>query len=321
MTLKEIKNLDDETPIDEVVFQVTKLGNHKPATKPGWASEWFVNIKDAEGTMLSAIFKLKKNTYDPATLVGKTVKFVTGQDKDGNKTGIKVKLNGQWKNVYITDSAKMSIVGSTSAASSPSPSGSGGSATNHRATPPPLVGLSPEDIAKHLATEWVQVYDWTHEIFETRLKPEQIREVVTGIIIEMRRLPITILPTTDRKINWKDFVFRDTRLGDLDQAKLMNGYVFCLQGKLKTPEVVMAFEAAFKDMGFDHRSVYGHWLNKEGIEDDTADTILLRHMTTTDDMKDGDYQAILSKPELFEEMKQLQASKHTAFDDQEVNLD
>jgi hypothetical protein len=319
MNLIDILNLPDDTGIAEVTLTIASVNETKPKslTNPAWGNETFCQAFDATGK-IGVIIQQKKPKFDPQTIKGKTIHLKAWNSPDRGFMGLRLKHKGAYKNLIVTDTADIKILGEgTSAPSAASASKPTASATPTRASFPSQL-LTPEETAKHLASEWCAVYDWTKDIFETRLDAGAIREVVTGVVIEMHRKQIDILPYTDRKIDWKNYVLQGTKLGDLPPEKIKNGYILSLQGKFKNLDTCQAFDAAFKDSKLTHRELFGYWLNKEGIDDESSDSILLRDFQSNEDMDDAMYQTVLSRSDFFEEAKKLQASKKTPFDDEDT---
>lgn len=323
MNINEILELPDGTSIENVTLTFNSVNDPKPKSpnNPSWGKEWFAQCFDATGK-IGVIICLKKDEYDPVSFKGKTVQFTSGKNADKQNVGIKTKKNkaGTYLNIYITDAAKPKILdGHQQAAPSSTSSTSRTSESNHRASFPAQL-LPVDDLAKHLAAEWVHVYDLVAPIFETRLTTEQLPERVTSIIMGLKRdFHIqNILPIPEKKVDWKNYVIQGTKLGDLPLEKLRNGYVKSLQGAFKNPDTVAAFTSAFKEMELGHSSVYGHWLVKEGIDDDTSEELLKLKYSSLEAITDEDYRKILSDPEFFEEAKRIQAAKKTPFDDDEA---
>lgn len=327
MTIQEATQLPDGTPIQEITFTVHTVGEKKLASpnNPSWGHEYFCQCFDATGKC-GVIFKFKKPGRDPNTWKGHTIKCVTSHNQAQELTGIKLKHKGEYRNIYVTDSATITIVGAGSQpVQPPQATGTGlvSQPASYRQQPPPpqAVGMSPEEYAKHCATCWCQVYDWTADIFKSRLGNDAlVRECVTSVVITMQRDHIAILPFTDRPYNWKDYEFKGKKLSEYPVEKLMIGYAFVLQGKVKNDEAIKAFTAAFEATSGSHRSVYGQLLLKEEIDEDTGHTTLLRRIQAVEDMTDDDFKAVIADEKFFEEAKALQVAKATPFDDA-VSLD
>jgi hypothetical protein len=321
MTVLDAINLPDDTSIEEITLTINKLNPPKlaSAAHPEYGKEWFGQASDGTGKV-GVIFKMKKAENNPEKYQGQTISIKTSHNRERAMTGIKLKHREQYRNIYITDSAQITVVGQGAAqpASTPAATGRTYNTTPSKAAAP---AMTPEEYAKHVATCWCAVYDWTAEIFKTRLDESQIRECITSVVITMQRDGIAILPFTDRPFNWKDAEFKGKKLSEYTDDQLKVGYTFTLQGKVKAEDTVKAFRAAFESMNIPHSSVYGFLLNKDGIEDDTAETILLKSLKTPENMTDDDYKEIISNSQFFEEAKSLQAAKNTPFDDAETSLD
>lgn len=327
MTIAEISQLPDNTPIQEVTLTIQSVGEKKLSSpnNPSWGHEWFCQAFDATGKC-GVIFKFKKPNRDGAIYAGQTIKVVTGHNQATEMTGIKLKHKGQYRNIQISDSATITIMGAGSQPVQPLPA-TGARPVSQPASfraqlpPPQAVGMSPEEYAKHVATCWCQVYDWTVDIFKTRLGEDAlVRECVTSVVITMQRDNIAILPFTDRPYNWKDYEFKGKKLSEYPVEKLMIGYAFVLQGKVKNDEAIKAFTAAFEATSGSHKSVYGQLMTKEELDEDTGNTILLRRFQAVEDMTDDDFKAVIADEKFFEEAKALQVAKATPFDDA-VSLD
>lgn len=306
--VSQIKSLADGTPIDQIEFVLDNLGQEKKSQNAGWASTWLGKAKDGND-FASVTFSFKKQ--NPEQWAGKRILVTAGKDKEGRPSGIKTKANGQYMNLYITDSAKITIAGDNvpSFSSSPAPAA--------RQSAPATVKMDAEALAKHLATEWVTVYDWTAPIFETRLEKEQVKECVTGIVIEMRRKNITILDPY--KDNWRQVEFKGEKLGDWKAERIKSALIKVWQGAKVSDDVKNALNAASKEPEYQPSIVFRHLLTTEGIEDDDAvESVILRNMKAMEDMTEDDYREVVSDAKFADAVKQLIASKPSAIDDEDA---
>lgn len=307
MKASELNNLPDGTPVDTVTVTVKSVNDPRVPKQAGWATEWFAQASDESGRT-GLIFALKNNEYDPKSFVGKTITITS---VGGN--GIKTKKSGEYTNLKITNTAKIVVLSGSSAA--PTQHASVPAHTTPRQSGNGITQEQKDKIAKHLATEWNHIFDLTHEIFATRVGEEKTKECVTSVFIQMKREYGDILPMEDL-FDWRSYKVQNVALGTLPEDKIKNGYVLCLQGVFKNPDTARAFTAAVKELKLDdHRAIYGHFIAKEGIEEDTAHTILLKRMKAYEDMSDADFAAILADKSFFDEGKELQASKKSAFDE------
>ena len=307
--VSQVKSLADGTPIDQIEFVLDSLGPEKKSQNVGWASNWIGKAKDGND-FASVTFSFKKQR--PGEWVGKRILVTAGKDREGRPSGVKTKANGQYMNLYITDSAKITIaddnVPSFNAPSSTAPA---------KQASPPAVKIDAEAMAKHLATEWVTVYDWVAPIFETRLDKSQIKECITGIVIEMRRNHITILDPY--KDNWRQVEFKGEKLGDWKAERIKSALIKVWQGAKVSDDVKNALNAASKEPEYQPSIVFRHLLTTEGIEDDDAvESVILRNMKAMEDMSEDDYREVVSDAKFADAVKQLIASKPSAIDDEDA---
>jgi hypothetical protein len=310
--IEQIKSLADATSIDQIEFTLDSIGPERKSQNPGWASQWLGKAKDGNA-FASVTFSLKKS--NPEAYVGKRILVTCGKDKEGRPSGIKTKANGQYMNLWITDSAKIQIVDEGGAVSAPAASAPRTAASASAAKP--QVSMSPEAYAKHLATEWCTVYDWTSEIFKTRLAPVHIKECVTGVVIEMRRAGVQIANVV--KDSWRTVEFKGEKLGDWDDARIKAALAKIWRGAKVVDAVKEAFEAIATEPEFAPSHVFAALLTAEGITDmESVDTVLLREMLDRQSMSEADYKTIISNAKFIEDVKQLIATKHSMVDDSDA---
>jgi hypothetical protein len=304
--VSQIKSLPDGTAIERIEFELVSLGEKRAPKQAGWASSWIGKIKD--GTEVASVtFSLKKG--GPEQYVGKRIVLTSGKNAEGALTGIKTKANGQYINLWVTDSAKITIAGDSQPFT---PTASAPSVQRQQATP--TVTISAEAHAKHLATEWCTVYDWTAPIFETRLNKEQIKECVTGIVIEMRRSGVKILDPY--KDNWREVEFKGEKLGSWKGERIKGALIKVWQGAKVIDQVRDALNAAAKEPEYSPSVVFRYLLGSEGIDDDDAvDAVLLRNYKAVADMTEEDYKEVISDPKFAENVKQFVASKPSLIDE------
>lgn len=310
MKISEISNLPDGTPVDTVTITVKSVNDPRLPKQAGWATEWFAQTSDESGKV-GVIFALKNNEYDPKSFIGKTITITS---VGGN--GIKTKKSNEYTNLKITNTAKIVVLGGNSGPATQSSAPAQQSYSAPRSSN--ISQESKDKVAKHLATEWCHVFDLTHEIFGTRLPEDKVRECVTSVFIQMKRDFGDILPIEDL-FDWRNYKLQDTTLGSLPEDKLKNGYVVSLRGQFKNPDTVRAFTAAVKELKLDdHKAIYGYYLTKEGVDEDTGHTILLKRFKAYEDMADKDFMEVLADKTFFEEAKELQAAKKSAFDEDDA---
>lgn len=306
--VSQITQQQDGTAIDSIEFLLDSLGPEKKSQNPGWASTWLGKAKDGN-SFASVTFSFKKQ--NPEQWVGKRILVTAGKDRDGKPSGIKTKANGQYMNLHITDSAKITIAGDSPPDFS-KPAATQTTAPRQQAK----VNISPEAYAKHLATEWVTIYDWVAPIFETRLKPEQIKECVTGIVIEMRRGNVPII--NPYKDQWREVEFKGEKLGTWNGDRIKGALIKVWQGAKVSEEVKEALNAASKEPEYLPSVVFRFLLSSEGIDDDDAvDAILLRSMKAIADMNENDYREVVSDPKFADAVKQFVASKPSSIDEED----
>lgn len=307
--VSQISSLQEGTFIDQIEFELAQLGPEKKSNNPGWASQWIGKAKDGNA-FASVTFSFKKK--NPEQWVGKRIVVTAGKDKEGRPSGIKTKANNQYMNLHITDSANISIAGDSQ------PSFSAPAAPTQQRQPAPApVKIDAEAMAKHIATEWVTIYDWTAPIFETRLNKEQIKECVTGIVIEMRRNHITIIDPY--KDNWREVEFKGEKLGTWKADRIKSALIKVWQGAKVSDQVKDALNAASKEPEYQPSIVFRHLLSTEGIDDDDAvESIILRNMKAMEDMTEEDYKQVVSDAGFANAVKQLIASKPSSIDDDDT---
>lgn len=306
--VSQITQQQDGAAIDSIEFLLDSLGPEKKSQNAGWASTWLGKAKDGN-SFASVTFSFKKQ--NPESWVGKRILVTTGKDRDGRPSGIKTKANGQYMNLHITDSAKITIAGD-----SPPDFNKPAATAQPSAQRQQVKNICPEAYAKHLATEWVTVYDWTAPIFETRLKPEQIKECVTGIVIEMRRGNVPIV--NPYKDQWREVEFKGEKLGTWKADRIKGALIKVWQGAKVSDEVKEALNAASKEPEYLPSIVFRFMLSSEGIDDDDAvDTILLRDFKALTDMSEDDYRQVCSDPKFAENVKVFVASKHSSIDEED----
>lgn len=308
--INQIPSLDDGAPIDQIEFTLLSLGDERKGKEPGWASSWIGKAVDGNSNA-SVTFSFKKQ--NPAGWVGKRLLLTAGRDKEGRPSGIKVKANGQYKNLWVTDSAKIQVpVEDTAYASNPykTPAPAVRSASS---APPPV---DPETYAKHLATEWCTVYDWASPIFETRLDKTQVKECVTGIVIEMRRHGIKILDLA--KEQWRNVEFKGEKLGSWDEKRIKSAIIKVWQGAKVTDAVREALTAASNEPEFSVEEIFAHLLASEGITDMQAvDTVLIQDFKSRVIMSREEYIAIIGNPGFITAVKQFIAAASAVTDSQD----
>jgi hypothetical protein len=307
--VSQVAQLQDGTFIDQIEFELVQLGPEKKSNNPGWASTWLGKAKDGNA-FASVTFSFKKN--NPEGWVGKRIVVCAGKDKEGRPSGVKTKANGQYMNLHITDSAKITIAGDSQPSfSSPTTA----SSTQQRHSTP--VKIDAEAMAKHLATEWCTVYDWTAPIFETRLNKDQIKECVTGIVIEMRRNHIQILDPY--KDNWREVEFKGEKLGTWKPDRIKSALIKVWQGAKVSDQVKDALNAASKEPEYQPSIIFRHLLTTEGIDDDDAiESVILRNFKAMEDMTEEDYKGVVSDAGFADAVKKLIASKPSSIDDDDT---
>jgi len=306
--VSQIAQQQDGTFIDSIEFLLDSLGPEKKSNNPGWASTWIGKAKDGNA-FASVTFSFKKQ--NPEQWVGKRIRVTAGQDKEGRPSGVKTKANGQYMNLHITDSAKITIAGdSPPDFSNNTPAATQAPRQQAKAT------INAETYAKHLATEWVTVYDWTAPIFKTRLTKEQVKECVTGIVIEMRRDNVQII--NPYKDQWREVEFKGEKLGTWKGDRIKSALIKVWQGAKVSEEVKEALNAASKEPEYLPSVVFRFLLSSEGIDDDEAvETVLLRNFKALPDMTEDDYRQVCSDPKFAEGVKLFVASKPSSIDEED----
>lgn len=314
--INKIHSLDDGAPIDQIEFTLLSLGDERKSNTPGWASSWLGKAVDGNSNA-SVTFSFKKQ--NPAGWVGKRLLLTAGKDKEGRPSGIKVKANGQYKNLWVTDSAKIQVVDgagipAAATAYASNPYKAPAPAVRSASSAPPAVDA--ETYAKHLATEWCTVYDWAAPIFETRLDKTQVKECVTGIVIEMRRHGVKILDLA--KEQWRNVEFKGEKLGSWDEKRIKSAIIKVWQGAKVTDAVREALTAASNEPEFSVEEIFAHLLASEGITDIQAvDTVLLQDFKSRDNMSRDEYIAIIGNPGFITAVKQFIAAASVVTDSQD----
>ncbi len=308
--ISQVAQLQDGTFIDQIEFELAQLGPEKKSQNHGWASQWIGKAKDGNA-FASVTFSFKKQ--NPEQWVGKRILVTAGKDKEGRPSGIKTKANGQYMNLHITDSANITIAGDSQ------PSFSAPAATPaHQSLPAPTqVKIDAEAMAKHLATEWCTVYDWTAPIFETRIPKDQINERVTGVIMGLIRMGVQIIDPY--KDNWREVEFKGEKLGTWKADRIKSALIKVWQGAKVSDQVKDALNAASSEPEYQPSIVFRHLLSTEGIDDDDAvESVILRNMKAMEDMTEADYKEVVSDAGFANAVKQLIASKPSSIDDDDT---
>lgn len=308
-TLAEIKNLKDKEQIESLEATLSKITREEDGK---WGKNYNVELTDGQARTFAKLASFKD--HDVPSLVGKRLLFKSGRDREGQLISIRVDENKGYKNLYITNSVKIEVIGqglSSQGASSQSTS-------QEKASTLSPIQIPPEIMAKHLAEEWVALYGWTAPIFKRVLSDEQLPERVTGILMGLRNRSIyDILPMAPPPaLPWRDVPYKDGTLGSLDPVRIKRALVKLYQGTAFSKEVSEALASAAKEEIFSPIACFKQMIEDAGVEDDVANATLLEIWKENySELKPEEIVQTIGDVEFLELCKKRQAEKASPVDD------
>lgn len=279
ITLREAEKLPDKTPLDGVKFKLEKIFKRFDPTNKGWATKFSCSGSDASGKGL-VVFSIKDlSIFNPEEHVGEVITVTAGKNKRGESCGLFTQHEGQYKKVCITDYAFINTDGSP-ASSSSAPARGSTQQTKSQSTE------SAEQMAKRLAWEWTQVYNWTNDIFTGAIGDYET-SLVTGVLIEMRRngAAFPIYPG-----NLAEYEYNGKKLRDMKKKELGAAAAKELVGD--NPDKVIIDTAIDKLGG---KKVFGYFVQEHDVSVDAIDTIALKLFTAeSDDLDEKQFLTLLA---------------------------
>lgn len=182
MTIQEIKGLSDGDAIPSVtvtvkaVYPTKEIGGKWPKRLQNCM------VADSTGEFYLT-FAGKNNQQLESAIKGKKITVSCSKSKDGAPQGVKMKIedyNGkQYPKIWVTDTARIAVVGEgdSAPASSSSPSGGGKSSAGDR-----TVVLADEFI-KNYADVWLHTYEVMLPAFEEKGLQDLLPDRVTACLI------------------------------------------------------------------------------------------------------------------------------------------
>lgn len=304
--INQLSSIPDKTQLEEIDLDIVSIQNQNAGQ---WGTNYNCEVKDETGKTYCTFASIK--THDVGSWVGKKVNFKSSKNKAGQLCSIRVDKKGNFSNLYISNSVSPTVVG---VASAPSSQPSQPSQPRPQPTQP---SMPPNLMAKRMAEEWVACYHWTKDIFLQVLKEEQLPERVTGIVMGFKNRGIyDILPPP--KLDWKSVIVREVELGKWEPERVRKALVKLYQGANYPEPARSAFLEAANETEFNGISCFGQMIIDNQIDEETANTILLRDFKAIDTMTDNEVIEVIANKQFIENCKQHQASQTTPFDQIDV---